>query len=54
MSNFGKRVNNLLTKLRVNENSILFAKGKILEDKTVKKLSKSQYSKDIVLYNLYK
>ena len=54
MSNVGKRVNNLLTKLRVDENSILSAKGEILEDKTVKKLSKSKYSKDIVLYNLYK
>ena len=48
MSNVGKRVNNLLTKLRVDENSILSAKGEILEDKTVKKLSKSKYSKDIV------
>ena len=54
MSNFGKCVNNLLTKLKVDENSILFAKREILEDKTVKKLSKSKYSKNIVLYNLYK
>ena len=54
MSNFGKRVNNLLTKLRVDENSILFAKGETLDDKTVKNISKSKYSKDIVLYNLYK
>ena len=54
MSNFGKRVNNLLTKFRVDKNSILFAKGETLEDKTVKKLSKSKDSKDIVLFNLYK
>ena len=54
MSNFGKRVNSLLTKLRVNENSILFAKGETLDDKTVKEISKSNYSKDIVLYNLHK
>ena len=54
MSNFGKCVNNLLTKLKVDENSILFAKRETLEDKTVKKLSKSKYSKNIVLYNLYK
>ena len=54
MSNFGKRVNSLLTKLRVDENSILFAKGENLDDKTVKEISKSNYSKDIVLYNLYK
>ena len=53
MSNFGKRVNNLLTKVRVDENSILFAKGETLDDKTVKNISNSQYSKDIVLYNLY-
>ena len=54
MSNFGKRVNNLLTKFRVDKNSILFSKGETLEDKTVKKLLKSKDSKDIVLYNLYK
>ena len=54
MSNFGKRVNDLLTKLRVDENSILFAKGETLDDKTVKNISKSKYSKNIVLYNLYK
>ena len=54
MSNFRKCVNNLLTKLRVDENSILFAKGETLDDKTVKNISKSKYSKDIVLYNLYK
>ena len=54
MPNFGKRVNNLLTKLRVDENSILFAKGETLDDKTVKNISKSKYSKNIVLYNLYK
>ena len=37
---------------RVDENIILFAKGETLEDKAVKKLSKSKYSKDIVSYNL--
>ena len=54
MSNFGKRVNDLLTKLRVDENSILFAKGETLDDKSVKNISKSKYSKDIMLHNLYK
>ena len=54
MSSFGKRVINLLAKLRVDENILLFAKGETLEDKAVKKLSKSKYSKDIVSYNLYK
>ena len=54
MSNFKKRVNNLVTELRVDENSILFAKIETLEDKTAKKFSKSKYSKNIVLHNLYK
>ena len=54
MSNFGKCVNNLLTKPRVDKNIILFLKGENLEDKTVKKFLKSKYSKDMVLYNLYK
>ena len=54
MPNFGKRVNDLLTKLRVDENSILFGKGETLDDKSVKNISKSKYSKDIMLHNLYK
>ena len=33
---------------------MLFAKGETLEGRTVKKLSKSKYTKDVVLYNLYK
>ena len=40
MSNFGKRVNNVHTKLRVDENCILFAKGETLEDKTEKAFEK--------------
>ena len=47
-------MNNLITKLRIDESSILFAKVETLEDKTVKKFSKSKYSKNIVLHNLYK
>ena len=54
MSNLGKRINNLLTKLKVDEKSILSAKGETLDDKTLKKISKSKYGKDVVLYNLYK
>ena len=53
MSDLKKRITNLLTKLRVEENSVLFAKGDLLNKKTVKKISKSRYAKDKVLYNLY-
>ena len=53
MADLKQRITNLLTKLRVNENNVLFAKGDILNEKTVKKISKSRYAKDKVLYNLY-
>ena len=54
MSNLEKRLGNLLKKLRVDENSVLFAKGDKLNEKTVNKLAKSRYHKDTVLLNLYK
>ena len=53
MSNLEKRLGNLLKNLGVDENSILFAKGDELNEKTVKKLAKSRYDKDTVLLNLY-
>ena len=40
MSNFGKRVNSLLMKLRVDENIIFFAKGETLDDQTWKRFQK--------------
>ena len=54
MADLKQRITNLLTKLRVNENNVLFAKGDILNEKTVKKISKSRYAKDKVLHNLYR
>ena len=53
MSNLNKRISNLLTKLSVDEKSVLFAKGETLDNKTIKKISKSSYVKDKVLLNLY-
>lgn len=52
MSNLNKRIDNLMTKLRVDENSVLFAKGETLDEKTIKKISKSKCAKDGVLLNL--
>ena len=49
-----KRITNLYTKLRVNENSLLFAKGDTFNEKKVTKISKSRYAKDRILHNLYK
>ena len=54
MSNLEKRLGNLLKKLRVDENSLFFAKGDELNEKTVNKLAKSRYDKDTVLLNLYR
>ena len=54
MSNFEKRIENLLQKLRVAESSTLFAKGDDLDYNTEKKLAKSRYEKDKVLLNLYR
>ena len=53
MSDLKKRIKYLLTKFRVDENSMLFAKGDMLNEKKVKKISKSRYTKDKVLCNLY-
>ena len=53
MSNLNKRIRNLLTKLRVDEKSVLLAKGETLDNKTIKKILKSSYVKDKVLLNLY-
>ena len=36
MSNLNKRISNLLTKLRVDEKSVLFGKGKTLDNKKIK------------------
>ena len=41
MSDLKKRITNLLTKIRVDENSVLFAKGGTLNKKTVKKIQKA-------------
>ena len=49
MSNFKKRIENLLQKLRVDESSTLLAKSDDFDDKTEKKLAKSRYEKDKVL-----
>ena len=53
MSDLKKRIKYLLTKFRVDENSMLFANGDMLNEKKVKKISKSRYTKDKVLCNLY-
>ena len=53
MSDLKKRITNLLRKLRVDENSVLFANGDTLNKKRVKKILKSRYAKDKVLHNLY-
>ena len=41
MSNLNKRISNLLTKLRADEKSILFAKGETLDNTTIKKFRKA-------------
>ena len=53
MLKLSKRISSLLTKLRVDEKCVLFAKGETLDNKTIKKNSKSSYVKDKVLLNLY-
>ena len=47
MENLKKKINNLLNKLRLDEQSILFAKGKGINEKLEK------YLKDKVLFNFY-
>ena len=41
MSNLNKTIINLLTKLRVDEKSVLFAKGETLDNKTIRKIRKA-------------
>ena len=53
MSNLNKSISNLLTKLTVDEKSVLFTKAETLDNKTTKNFSKSSYVKDNVLLNLY-
>ena len=53
MSNLNERINNLLTKLRVDEKIVLFAKGETFDNKTIKKFLKRSYVKDKVLLNLH-
>ena len=51
--NLKKKINNLLNKLRLDEHSILFAKGDGINKKNLKSISKSNYVKDKVLINFY-
>ena len=53
MENLKKKINNLLNKLRLDEQSILFAKGDGINKKNLKSISKSNYVKDKVLFNFY-
>ena len=48
-----KKINNLLNRLRLDERSILFAKGDGISKKNLKSISKSNYVKDKVLFNFY-
>ena len=52
-SNLKKKINSLLNKLRLNEQSILFAKGDGNNKKNVKRISKSGYVKGKILFNFY-
>ena len=54
MSDLKKRIDNLFTKLRLDEKSILFARGDDINEKTIKRLSGSRYEKENILINLYK
>ena len=53
MENLKKKINNLLNKLRLDEQSMLFAKGDGINKKNLKSISKSNYVKDKVLFNFY-
>ena len=46
-------MNNLLNKLRLDEHSILFAKGDGISKKNSNSISKSNHVKDKVLFNFY-
>ena len=52
-SNLKKKINSLLNKLRLNEQSILFAEGDGNNKKNLKSISKSGYVKDKVFFNFY-
>ena len=52
-SNTEQRINTLMRKLRIDENSILFASGDELSKKVGKKLKKSIYGRDKVLSKVY-
>ena len=54
MSDLKKRIDNLFTKLRLDEKSILFARGDDINEKTIKRLSGSRYEKDNILINFIK
>lgn len=47
-------ITNFLNKLKVDGYSVSFAKGGDLNDKNTKRLFKSKYEKDKVLFSLYK
>ena len=53
VENLKKKINNLLNRLRLDERSILFAKGNGISKKNLKSISKSNYVKDKVLFNFY-
>ena len=54
MSDLKKRIDNLFTKLRLDEKSIIFGRGDDLNEKTIIRLGRSKYDKDKILNNLYK
>ena len=47
-----KKIENLFTKLRFDEKSIIFAKGDNLNEKYIKWLNRSKYDKDKFPVNL--
>ena len=53
MGNLEMKINNLLNKLKLDEQSILFAKGNGINKKNLKSISKSNYVKDKVFFNFY-
>ena len=48
MSDLKRRIDNLFRKLRVNEKNIIFARGDSLNKKTIKRLSRSKYGKEVL------
>ena len=52
MSNLNKRISNLLTNLRVDVKSVIFAQGETLDNKTINFFSESSYVKDKVLLEI--